>query len=297
MIPAKEISLDFEPELSDAMIEEAYQIAVDLGIVFGAPAPFSSDPALLHRMDRLRAALPANRMDRYLPASYGPDRTYPCRVPWKDLYVKVDGRLRFCCFHHEELVIGTLEESDFEEIWFGPVYRQLRATVNSRRPPRYCHPASCQVRKVFWQAGLVKEGGDGLVFSSRYPNALRYRMQASVRQADPAWRLLVVDLEIANTGDTVWLETFRAAGGDRVGRVVIGFQLCTEDGRCLERDYWRVVLDRDVAPGETLVLRHQMELADRALGKRHKIDLVNEGVGWFEDLGQEPCWLDLGEID
>jgi radical SAM protein with 4Fe4S-binding SPASM domain len=50
-----------------------------------------------------------------------------------------NGDVAACCV--PGLVMGNLNENSMEEIWDGPRYRELRATVNSSKPLPSC--ASC----------------------------------------------------------------------------------------------------------------------------------------------------------
>jgi MoaA/NifB/PqqE/SkfB family radical SAM enzyme len=292
MIPHKDITLDHDPELSDALIEEAFVSASEVGIYLEAPEPFSDEAVLMERLDQMRLTLPPNRMTQYHRHSYGPGRRYTCSVPWCEIYFKVDGRARFCCLHHEERNIGSLEENEFEEIWLGPHYRELRSTVNSDHPPRYCHPSVCQVRSPAWHGGRVTEDKDGLVFTSRYPNRLCYALHVRARPVEWDPDLTVLNVRLVNTGDTIWLRSSSHGSDGFRGRVTVGLQLYNEKGRCLQRDYLRLQLERDVLPGETIHVVH-VEASDKILGRRFKVDLVDEGICWFEDSGQNPCWLDL----
>jgi radical SAM protein with 4Fe4S-binding SPASM domain len=63
----------------------------------------------------------------------------PCTVPWNSAVVLGNGDVAACCV--PGLVMGNLNENSMEEIWDGPRYRELRATVNSSKPLPPC--ASC----------------------------------------------------------------------------------------------------------------------------------------------------------
>jgi radical SAM protein with 4Fe4S-binding SPASM domain len=62
-----------------------------------------------------------------------------CTVPWESAVVLGNGDVAACCV--PGLVMGNLNESTMQEIWNGPRYRELRATVNSRTPLPPC--AAC----------------------------------------------------------------------------------------------------------------------------------------------------------
>ena len=60
----------------------------------------------------------------------------PCEVPWKDAIITGSGDVLACCV--PGMLMGNLHRNTMEEIWDGPAYRQLRATVNSDAPPAPC---------------------------------------------------------------------------------------------------------------------------------------------------------------
>ena len=66
----------------------------------------------------------------------------PCPVPWTSAMILANGDVAACCV--PGTVMGNLNRNSMEEIWSGPSYRNLRATVNSRNPA-----APCSVCPVF----------------------------------------------------------------------------------------------------------------------------------------------------
>lgn len=62
-----------------------------------------------------------------------------CSVPWTSAVILGNGDVAACCV--PGLVMGNLHKDSMEEIWNGPSYRQLRATVNSASPSAVC--AAC----------------------------------------------------------------------------------------------------------------------------------------------------------
>lgn len=91
---------------------EAFALEEELGITVGAPPPFSA----------------VARAGRGI-----------CTVPWHSAVVLGNGDVAACCV--PGLVMGNLHEPSMPEIWNGPRYRELRATVNSRTPLPSC--ATC----------------------------------------------------------------------------------------------------------------------------------------------------------
>ncbi len=102
-------------------------------------------------------------------------------------------------------------------------------------------------------------------------------------------RLVRGQVELANTGDTVWLAA--PPGGD--GRVRLGLQLLAPDGRLLARDFARMPLEVDVPPGGVARVAVTADLPDEDAPARLKLDLVAEQVCWFEDRGSRAVHLTL----
>ena len=67
-----------------------------------------------------------------------------CQELWERPYVTVDGRVTPCCFIGSPAILdmGDFNTQTFEEIWFGPVYEQLRQQHLTNHHPEIC--AKCQ---------------------------------------------------------------------------------------------------------------------------------------------------------
>ena len=63
----------------------------------------------------------------------------PCTVPWESAVILGNGDVAACCVPGHNM--GNLNENTMEEIWSGPRYQELRATVNSANPLPVC--AAC----------------------------------------------------------------------------------------------------------------------------------------------------------
>lgn len=98
-------------------------------------------------------------------------------------------------------------------------------------------------------------------------------------------RAFFANVTITNTGSLIWLPT--TAG---VGAVNLGVHLLNESGQQISYDYFRQPLtpfgeNRSIQPNETLSFEMQMS----PLNKGRYIldfDLVSEGIGWFNNKGQ-----------
>lgn len=63
-----------------------------------------------------------------------------CHDLWKNAYVQEDGSVRPCCVMNRRM--GNLESQQFQEIWQGRMYENLRAEFLSDSPPRECRDCS-----------------------------------------------------------------------------------------------------------------------------------------------------------
>ena len=95
-------------------------------------------------------------------------------------------------------------------------------------------------------------------------------------------------VHLENRGDTVWL-----GGADDVGCVRLGVQLLSVERKVLDMEFARVRLAAAVAPGAAVELDVALDLPDRATRYVLKLDLVDEGICWFEDVGSRPVYLDV----
>jgi SAM-dependent methyltransferase len=93
---------------------------------------------------------------------------------------------------------------------------------------------------------------------------------------------------VRNAGDTTWL-----GGGDEVGQVRLGIQLLNADRRLLDMEFSRIRLAGSVLPGGSSDVAVTLTLPDADAPYVLKIDLVDEGVCWFEDVGSRPVYVPL----
>jgi len=84
-----------------------------------------------------------------------------------------------------------------------------------------------------------------------------------------------------NTSGAPW----HASNPSGVGHVRLGVQLLDADGRLLNRDFHRADLPADVAPGGDVVLAVTCPAPAASGTYTLKLDLVAEGVSWFEPHG------------
>lgn len=92
---------------------------------------------------RAREAAGAGRVSLWLPRLMGGasdervDAWRRCREPWHVFVVKSNGEVNPCC-HTPDLVMGSLKESSFDDIWNGEAYRRLRRALREGHPPPAC---------------------------------------------------------------------------------------------------------------------------------------------------------------
>lgn len=100
---------------------------------------------------------------------------------------------------------------------------------------------------------------------------------------------IALRLRLANSGDSGWLA---GAAGEH-GAVSIGAHLVDAHGRELVRDYARAPLPFGVLPGEELELPFELAAPPETGRFRLRLDLVAEGVCWFEHMGSRPLELPI----
>ena len=100
---------------------------------------------------------------------------------------------------------------------------------------------------------------------------------------------LEIDLEIENTGDTLWL-----AGSDaRAGVVMPAVRIIDEEGTVVREVHGEPPLPHAVAPGEMIRLKIGCAAPQRSGVYALRVDLVDEQVCWFEDSGSAPLAMTL----
>ena len=120
---------------------------------------------------------------------------------------------------------------------------------------------------------------------SRAPRTLRARMEPTLVRDGARLHGTVA---VTNEGDTLWLR-----GGDEAGKVRLGLQLLSPERRLIHMDFARGVLPRDVAAGERIDVPVDAALPDAAASYVVKLDMVDEHVCWFEDVGSRPIYMAL----
>jgi len=110
------------------------------------------------------------------------------------------------------------------------------------------------------------------------------------RLAARAGAAIDLAVEVSNLGRSTWPGGATEAAP---GQVQLGIQLLDEELRLIDRDYRRVPLGADVAAGGSAVLTCSLPAPGTAGRYALKLDLVMEGVTWFEPRGSAALTLPL----
>ncbi len=100
-----------------------------------------------------------------------------------------------------------------------------------------------------------------------------------------AGRGLPATVTVTNLGPAAWPAVSRTG----IGHVTLGVQLLDAQQRVLARDFHRVPLPHDVAPGQSVQLVFECPPPDTRGSYVLKFDLVAEGITWFEAAGSRPA--------
>lgn len=141
------------------------------------------------------------------------------------------------------------------------------------------------VRSMLARPLLVLRNGRR-VRDTRAPGALRADIRPVLTRAGA---VVSGTVTVVNGGDTVWL----SASPDGVGAVSVGLQLLSSNRELVAREWWRGALTADVPPGGSAVVAVDARLPDAVTAYRIKIDLVADGVCWFEDLDSRPVGVPI----
>jgi SAM-dependent methyltransferase len=109
----------------------------------------------------------------------------------------------------------------------------------------------------------------------------RAELQLEIANRAHAGAVLPITVHARNTGTAAWKPSTRSG----IGHVRCGVQLLDDSMRLLARDYHRVPLPRALNPGEAITLTFECPMPATPGQYGFKIDLVAEGMTWFETAG------------
>jgi hypothetical protein len=167
--------------------------------------------------------------------------------------------------------------------------RQLTAAIKSPadewmayQKDQRGHLATYLIQSTFgWPILVFRKGRR--VTDSRMPRRLKADISARLSRSGDR---VHGTASIRNTGDTLWL-----GGSDAVGHVRVGIQLLSAERRLINMEFARVALAADVPAHASADVVIDLTLPDAKAPYMLKIDMVNEGICWFEDAGSTPIYL------
>jgi SAM-dependent methyltransferase len=154
------------------------------------------------------------------------------------------------------------------------------------------------MRLVRLLRGPVDEHPFFLATKSAQRRRPRPEFRASIQvRSSPAQAVAGEELHVAvtvtNAGNVPW----PSASPRGYGHVQLGIQLLGEDARMLDPDFVRWTLPHDVAPGERLDADVRFRAPKTPGVYQLKVDLVAEGLTWFEPGGTVVPILPLRVVD
>ncbi len=110
--------------------------------------------------------------------------------------------------------------------------------------------------------------------------------------------MITLKATVRNSGDAPWMSWGSFLASDPLnqgegGYVNLGVKLMRPDGTCEDPDFSRGILMQDVMPGETAEISCLAKVPATSGEYGLKVDLVQEGVAWFEDMGSTPFHTEL----
>ena len=136
---------------------------------------------------------------------------------------------------------------------------------------------------LFVRYHLVVAAKGDIYADSRRPETLLARFrEVAIPAEGKVGETLAASITLHNTGRTTWLAKTNDAAA---GQVRLGVMLQDAHGVLIDQDYLRIVLPRDVLPGELVTIEGEIPLPAEAGEVQFKFDLVAEGICWFASHG------------
>lgn len=111
----KEESLTLHQDLANTYLEQARQVAREIGISFDAPPNFVGSEMPNFRTSERPNFQPLTR----------------CHWPWDEILIRPDGSVNPCCYWYENVSMGNFHSQSFKQIWHGKAYKQLRRELEN----------------------------------------------------------------------------------------------------------------------------------------------------------------------
>lgn len=109
----KEESLTLHQDLANTYLDQARQVAREIGLSFDVPPNFTKNTE-------------ASFSEENQPVP--PTR---CHWPWDEILIRPDGSVNPCCYWYENLSMGNFHTRSFKQIWHGKAYKQLRRELEN----------------------------------------------------------------------------------------------------------------------------------------------------------------------
>jgi ubiquinone/menaquinone biosynthesis C-methylase UbiE len=178
--------------------------------------------------------------------------------------------------HYEPGIAMTREQLDAAMTSMSDTWMML----NEDRPGYF---APYVIQSMFDHPILVARKG-GHVADSRAPAALRAEVSFDLRREGARVTGLVT---ARNLGNTIWIP------GSERGHVQLGIQLLAADLKLVALDHARAAFSSRVGPDESVEIPVDVALPDATTPYVLKLDLVDEGICWFEERGSNPVFAPI----
>ncbi|HBL16280.1 MAG: hypothetical protein A2X36_04310 [Elusimicrobia bacterium GWA2_69_24] len=146
----KFLSLFFKQDLANRMIDEARTVAENLGVKVDLPPKFRGPGAAA-------------------PAAGG--SSDPCPEPWHQAMVNPGGRILPCDVYGD--FPESLAEKDFDAIWNGPAYRELRRKAAAGQGCFLTCPRQNPAAIDRWESHVIRRHKEDRLILKEYHEAMR----------------------------------------------------------------------------------------------------------------------------
>jgi len=139
-------------------------------------------------------------------------------------------------------------------------------------------------------AKKVSEGGRPVTMAdSREPNSLRaqFRLGSDWSSSATPQSVLKAEIEVVNTGDTIWL----VSEAPMRGTVRVALQILNDRQEVVAEVHGQPKFTSAVAPGESVSFMISQAAPDKAGSYTLKLDLIDQDICWFQECGTEPLLL------